>query len=181
MTRLYFFVAIAFVTSFAAVSWAARGFPMHWSGQASVSANPPLDKINPPPKVPQGDGRAFGDNEMLLVKGRERQRQYVMRVLDRPWNSRCTDDGRALFIDGLSHYYNHRYYQTEGYRETYGKAGADYIAAQFSKADDARIERLTQEAYAKGYLKPEDFRGAAGQMVATLVKGERVTGKGCAG
>jgi hypothetical protein len=60
-------------------------------------------------------------------------------------------------------------------------AGADYIAAQFSKADDSRIERLTQEAYAKGYLKPEDFRGAAGQMAATVVKGERVIGKGCAG
>lgn len=178
MSRLYFYVAIAFVTSFAAVSWAARGFPMHWSGPASVSS---LQQSSPPPKMAQGDGRAFGDNETLLVKGRERQRQYVLGVLDRPWSSRCTDDGRALFIDGLSNYYNHRYYQTEGYRETYGKAGADYIAAQFSKADDARIERLTQEAYAKGYLKPEEFRGAAGQMVATVVKGERVTGKGCAG
>jgi hypothetical protein len=178
MSRLYFYVAIAFVTSFAAVSWAARGFPMHWSGPASVSS---LQQSPPLPKMPQGNGRASPDNEADLVKGREKQRQYVLRVLDRPWGSRCTDDGRALFIDGLSYYYDYRYRQMESYRQTYGKAGADYIAAQFSKADDSRIERLTQEAYAKGYLKPEDFRGAAGQMVATVVKGERVIGKGCAG
>lgn len=35
MTRLYFYVVIAFATSFVAVSWAARGFPMHWSGPLS--------------------------------------------------------------------------------------------------------------------------------------------------
>jgi len=178
MSRLYFYIAIAFVTSFAAVSWAARGFPMHWSEAASVSS---LQQSPPPPKIPQGNGQAFPDNEAALVKGREKQREYVLRVLDRPWSSRCTDDGRALFIDGLFYYYDYRHRQTESYRETYGKAGADYIAAQFSKADDSRIERLTQEAYAKGYLKPQDFRGAAGQLVATVVKGERVTGKGCAG
>ncbi|KRR12487.1 hypothetical protein CQ12_39035 [Bradyrhizobium jicamae] len=41
MPRLFFYVAIAFVTSFAAVSWAARGFPMHWSGPVSVSSLQP--------------------------------------------------------------------------------------------------------------------------------------------
>ncbi|XSC45111.1 hypothetical protein ACF1BQ_002310 [Bradyrhizobium sp. RDT10] len=35
MTRLYFYVVIAFAISFVAVSWAARGFPMHWSGPLS--------------------------------------------------------------------------------------------------------------------------------------------------
>ena len=66
-------------------------------------------------------------------------------------------------------------------RESYGKAGADYIATQWSKSDDQRIERLTQEAYAKGYLKPSDFTGVAAKMVATVIKNERVTGKGCEG
>ena len=84
MSRLYFYVAIAFVTSFAAVSWAARGFPMHWSEAASVSS---LQQSPPPPKIPQGNGQAFPDNEAALVKGREKQREYVLRVLDRPWTS----------------------------------------------------------------------------------------------
>jgi hypothetical protein len=44
-----------------------------------------------------------------------------------------------------------------------------------------RIERLTQEAYARGYLKLSDFDGVAGRMVAFVVKDERIIGKGCAG
>jgi hypothetical protein len=38
-----------------------------------------------------------------------------------------------------------------------------------------------QDACARGYLKPADFDGVAGKMVATVVKDERITGKGCAG
>ena len=47
--------------------------------------------------------------------------------------------------------------------------------------DDQRIDRLTQDAYARGYLKPVDFDAVAGNMVAAVVKDERVTGKACAG
>jgi hypothetical protein len=39
---------------------------------------------------------------------------------------------------------------------------------------------LTQEAYTGGYLKPSDFDGVASKMVATIVRGERITGHGCA-
>ena len=85
------------------------------------------------------------------------------------------------FISGLGHYYYHRQNQTERYPETYGQLGADYIAKQWSTTDDQRIDRLTQDAYARGYLKPADFEAVAGKMVATVVKNERVTGKACAG
>jgi len=136
---------------------------------------------SPPPKAAQGDGPAFGGSEKHLVEGREKQRQSAIRAFDMPWGSRCSGDDRKQFISGLDHYYYHRQRQMESYPESYGKAGADYIAAQWSKTDDQRIERLTQEAYAKGYLKPSDFNGAAAKMVATVIKNERVTGKGCAG
>jgi hypothetical protein len=33
----------------------------------------------------------------------------------------------------------------------------------------------------QGYLKPNEFDGVARKMVATVVKSERVIGKGCAG
>ena len=55
------------------------------------------------------------------------------------------------------------------------------LAGQWSTTDDRRIDRLTQDAYAKGYLKPADFDGVARKMVATVVKDERITGKACAG
>ena len=45
----------------------------------------------------------------------------------------------------------------------------------------ASSDRLTQDAYARGYLKPADFDGVAGKMVAMVVKDERITGKACAG
>ena len=41
MTRLYFYVVIAFATSFVAVAWAARGFPMHSYGPVSISSLQP--------------------------------------------------------------------------------------------------------------------------------------------
>jgi len=136
---------------------------------------------SPPPKASQGDGRAFGSSEKFLVEAREQQRQSAIRALDMPWGSRCSGDDRKQFISGIEYYYYHRQRQTEGYPESYGKAGADYIATQWSRADDQRIERLTQEAYSKGYLKPSDFTGAAARMVATVVKNERVTGNACKG
>jgi hypothetical protein len=135
----------------------------------------------PPPTIPEGDGRAFGPNEKYLVEARESQRQSAIKALDMPWGSRCNGDDRKRFLSGLNEYYYHRQNQTEAYPQTFGKAGADYITTQWSKADDQRIDRLTQEAYAKGYLKPSDFDAAAAKMVATVIKSERVTGKGCKG
>jgi hypothetical protein len=137
----------------------------------------------PPPEAPkaQGDGRPLGPNEKYMVEGREKQRQSAIRALDMPWSSRCSGDDRKQFISGLNEYYYHRNRQTESYPENHGKAGADYITAQWSTADDRRIVRLTQDAYAKGYLKPSDLTGGADKLVATVVKNERVTGKGCQG
>ena len=107
--------------------------------------------------------------------------ESAIQALDMPWGSRCNGDDRKRFLSGLNEYYYHRQNQTEAYPQTFGKAGADYITTQWSKADDQRIDRLTQEAYAKGYLKPSDFDAAAAKMVATVIKSERVTGKGCKG
>lgn len=126
-------------------------------------------------------GKAFGSNEYITVEGRASQRKDAFRVLDLPWASRCAGEDRKRFISGLNEYYYHRQNQTERYPETYGQLGADYIAKQWSTTDDQRIDRLTQDAYARGYLKPADFEAVAGKMVATVVKNERVTGKACAG
>ncbi len=42
-----------------------------------------------------------------------------------------------------------------------------------------RIDRLTQEAYTRGYLKPDDFSAVARRLILDLVKNERATGAGC--
>ncbi|HKS20069.1 MAG TPA: hypothetical protein VJS63_12755 [Bradyrhizobium sp.] len=134
----------------------------------------------PPPKAPpKSDGPGFGSSEQYSVEGRKRHRQDAFEALNRPWGSRCAGEDRKRFLSGLNHYYHHRQNQTECYPETFGKAGADYIAKQWSTTDDQRIDRLTQEAYVMGYLKPADFDGVARRMLATVVQNERVTGKAC--
>jgi len=133
-----------------------------------------------PASMPAGDGRAFGDTEKYTIEARSSQRKGAMTALDLPWSNRCGED-RKRFISGINEYYYHRQNQTERYPEIHGKLGADYIAVQWSTADDQRIDRLTEEAYARGYLRPSDFDGVASKMVAAVVKNKRVTGKGCIG
>ncbi|HEY8332421.1 MAG TPA: hypothetical protein VIQ05_01400 [Tardiphaga sp.] len=134
-----------------------------------------------PPKTPAGDGKPYDANEKYDVDARISQRQDAFRALGQPTGSLCTEAGRKSFIGGLGHYYYHRQNQTERYPEIHGQLGADYIAKQFSSTDDKRIDRLTQELYSRGYLKPDDFEPVARRMIAVVVKGERITAKGCAG
>ena len=154
MTRLFFYVAIAFATSFAAVLWAARGFPMHWSGpvnslqptvtstfgdQSARDDERKRQESGPAAQkdAPQGDGRSFGPNEKYMVEGREKQRESAIRALDMPWGSRCSGDDRKQFISGLN--------------------------------------------FSAPCLKSDGFRHGAEKLIATVVKNERVTGKGCNG
>jgi hypothetical protein len=135
----------------------------------------------PPPQIPEVNrGKAFGSNEDITIDSRSRQRQAAFKTLEQPWASRCEGEGRNRFIGGLNEYYYHRQNQTERYPENFGTLGADYIAKQWSTTDDQRIDRLTQEAYARGYFKPADFDGVAGKLIAKVVKDERVTGRACA-
>jgi hypothetical protein len=134
-----------------------------------------------PSQMPAGDGSAYDSNEKYMTDARVSQRKGALAALDRPWSGRCAGENRKQFISSLNEYYFHRQNQTDRYPEVHGKLGADYIAKQWSTSDDQRIDRLTQDAYARGYLKPADFDGVAGKMVAAIVKDERITGKDCAG
>lgn len=136
----------------------------------------------PKPKPqPPSDGPGFGTNEAIFVESRQRTRQTALSALELPWSGRCAGEGRKSFIGGLRYYYEARQNQMERYPETFGKPGSDYIARQWSTTDDSRIDRLTQEAYARGYLRPSDLDGLAAKLVAAVVKDERVTGNACAG
>ena len=132
------------------------------------------------PEKKASGGVPLGDTEKYAVDSRVWGRKSVMAVLDQPWSSRC-GDGRERFISSVSGYYYQRQNQYERYPEIHGKSAADYIAAQWSTGEDQRIDRLTQEAYANGYLKLSDFDGIAGKLFAAVVKDERVTGGGCEG
>lgn len=146
--------------------------------QVAVWAFAPEPQIAPQSFTPVGD-RDFDEHEQYAADTRESQRKGALAALDRPWSERC-GEARKQFVSGLNAYYRHRQNESERYPETYGPAGADYITKQWLTQDDQRIERLTQEAYAAGYLKPSDFDGMASTMVTSVVHAERVTGRGCA-
>lgn len=147
-------------------------------GQIAIWTFAPARNHEPP--APTDPGRPYGDTEQYAVEARDWQRRETMAALDLPWSSRC-GEARKRFISSVNAYYYQRQNQYERYPEIHGKLGADYIATQWSTAEDKRIERLTQEAYARGYLRPSDFDGLAANLVAVVVKDERVVGKGCAG
>jgi hypothetical protein len=129
--------------------------------------------------VSTGDGQPFGYLESHFVESRIGMRKSAMATLDKPWSSRC-GDSRQTFINGVGSYYWQRKNQYERYREIHGKPGVDYIAEAWSDANDKRIDRLTREAYANGYLKPSDFKESyARDLIAEIVKDERVTAAGC--
>jgi hypothetical protein len=133
---------------------------------------------SPPQPRPDVDPQT-SSSEKYLVEGRNKQRRAVLRALEMPWSLICSENGRKEFTGGLNEYYYHRQNQTERYPETFGKSGATYIAQQWSSADDKRIDRLTQEFYMRGYLKPDDFNAVARKLIIAVVKSERVTGRGC--
>ena len=144
-----------------------------WPEAAPQAASPQIAEEN--------RGKAFGSNENIHVESRIVYRQAAFRTLEQPWGERCADEGRKTFIAGIGHYYYVRQNEIEHYPKYFGELGAAYIAKQWASTDDQRIDRLTQEAYAKGYLKPTDFDGSAAKLIAAVVKNDRVTGKACAG
>lgn len=161
MHRLIFIIA-------AIIVWQVAGRLFLTEQPVAAAAFPPVT------------GAEFQDHEKYIEDARKSQREGALKALDRAWSERC-GGRRADFVSSLNEYYYHRQNQNERYPETYGPAGAAYIAGVWTTAEDRRIERLTQEAYAAGYIKPSDFDGMASQMVATIVRGEQVRGRGCAG
>jgi len=133
----------------------------------------------PPPPPPDVDPRTTS-TEKYLVDGRDMKRQDGLGALDLPPSRICTEDGRKKFVSALGNYYAHRQDEMEYYPKSFGRSGARYIAEQWASSDDKRIDRLTQETYTRGYLKPDEFTPAARKLIVSIVKDERVTGKGCA-
>jgi hypothetical protein len=79
-------------------------------------------------------------------------------VLDQAWSTFCDQTGREKFVNAVSNYFEQRGNQQESYSKRWGKEGSDYITEQWSTPDDARIERLIEELYGRGYLRLGDFQ-----------------------
>lgn len=143
-----------------------------------------LPETSPP--LPVRDAAKLPVDDELQAYARSRQRGEALKALDQAWISWCSETGRARLIGSLGEYYYHRQSESERYPEIYGEPGAVFIASQWSSTEDQRIDRLTRQAYANGYLAVEEFGVAQGKdstaarLIRAIVRHERVTGRGCA-
>jgi hypothetical protein len=158
-----------------------RGWLLLWAVVVGLVAVWTFGPAASPPQIPEVNrGKAFGSSEDIAVESRKLLREAAFKTLEQPWGGRCAGESRKAFIAGLSHYYYVRQNQMELHPQYFGELGAAYMAKQWSSTDDQRIDRLTQDAYAKGYFILADFDGSASKMIAVVLKNERVTGKACA-
>jgi hypothetical protein len=120
-------------------------------------------------------------NEKYNAPGRGIARKSALEALDKPWSSFCNAEGRKLLIDAVNYYYGQRNAQIQSYERTYGDAAKRYAIKAWTTTDDNRIERKMRETYGRGYFSLNDLRPVTRTALAEVVKGERVTGKPCAG
>ncbi|NVO13196.1 MAG: hypothetical protein HXX10_04095 [Rhodoplanes sp.] len=141
-----------------------------------------------PVAVPAGpmDNRAtrqgqdpWAANEPTRESVRENARQSALRGLDQAWSAMCAGEGRQRLLAGLGYYFEQRGMQERGFPMSWGEAGARHIARAWRTADDARIERLTRETYARGYFALADLDPHVRERTAALLRAERVTGHPC--
>lgn len=117
----------------------------------------------------------WNDNEKIFQTGRNSARKQTLAGLDKAWSTFCLPEGRKQLGSAVSYYFEMRGNQEESYPKRWGDDGRKYIAKEWATSDDARIQRLVQEHYERGYLKLADLRPFIAKRIEPLVKDLRVT------
>jgi hypothetical protein len=135
----------------------------------------PLNGGSSVPEPQQHGGMPpWNDNEKIYQNGRNSIRKSTMNGLDKAWSTFCQPEGRQRLAQSVSYYFEMRGNQEESYQKRWGDDGRNYIAREWSTSDDARIQRLVQEHYERGYLKIADFRPFIAKRIEPLLKDVRV-------
>jgi hypothetical protein len=165
MNRLYFYVAIAFVTSFGAVSWAARGFPMHWSGPVSISALQPTitstfgdqSAEDYERKKPESGNTAQSDTNPSLDKIRREALQAATGFEVSP----CDSTMKKNLIEALTAYT--RAWQTKldcPVKMLCSDEKLNAAAEAFSTPLDLRVREALERAFRQPGIAKADFPAA---------------------
>jgi hypothetical protein len=120
-------------------------------------------------------------NEHHIENNRNSTRKSLLEVLSKPWAELCTPEGKKRLVESVDYYLWQRKGQLLSYPKNWGEAGGRYIARAWATSDDNRIERMMRETYGRGFIAFEDLKDHTRAAMAEMVKGERVTGKRCAG
>jgi hypothetical protein len=145
---------------------------------------PRVPKYEPePPRQaedrPNGGVPPWNAHEDLFQNGRDSARNTALRGLEQAWSTFCDPKGREKNVSAITYYFEQRRNQEESYPKRWGQEGRDYITAQWSAPNDARIERLIEELFGRGYLHLDDFRSYIAERIAPLVQNTRVIDQPC--
>ena len=136
----------------------------------------PQDRPGP---VMNGGMPPWNENEAIFQNSRKLSRKSVQQILDQPWGNFCQPKGHRQLADVVTNYFRNRMMEERKYAERWGTTGRDYIAKEWSTADDQRIERLVREHYQRGYLDLRDLKPDVVERLSSLLKDARVTGQPC--
>ena len=120
-------------------------------------------------------------NEHHIDSTRQSSRKSLLETLGKPWSSFCEPQGKKRLVESIDYYFWQRKGQLSSYPKNWGDAAGRYIVKVWTTPEDNRIERLTRETYGRGFFSLDDFKPYIREAVAEIMKGERVTGKPCAG
>jgi hypothetical protein len=141
-------------------------YPVNTEAKAKADYGPP------PPR---------NANEPIFQEGRRIARKTALEGLQRPWASLCEGEGRRALISSVNYYYEQRALQEKSYPRRWGAEGKSYIAREWGTTEDRRIEQLTQDTVARGYLKTAALNRFVAESVDALTRGPPVTVQPCKG
>jgi hypothetical protein len=139
-------------------------YPVNTEASAKADYGPP------PPHNP---------NEPVFQQGRRGARKAALQSLEQPWAAMCDGEGRGALLEGVNYYYDQRGLQEMSYPRRWGAEGRSYIEREWGTTDDKRIEQLTQDMVARGYLKVASLNRPAAERVGKLTKGVTIMAQPC--
>lgn len=137
------------------------------------------DRQIDPATLPNGGVPPWNVHEDLFKKTRDSLRTSTQRALDTAWNEFCTAAGQDRLVGALSSYFIKRHQETVSYEKRWGVEGRDYIAHEWATSGDNRIERLTAETYARGYLDVARFKPSVAAIVTPYLRESRMRVEPC--
>lgn len=151
---------------------------------ASTFLWPPVDRATTPPASVDNWATKQGldpwmSNERYNAPNRERTRKGILEVLDRPWSTYCTIEGRERLVRSIDNYFWQREAQAWSYGNTYGEEARRYAIDAWKTADDNRILRLVNETFGRGYFSVDELRPYARAALLGLLKDVHVNTKPC--
>jgi hypothetical protein len=175
MIRFILYVSMAFITAFVGVTWAARGFPVHFSGPVSVGP------LQPTLTATFGDNSSEKKRELLVeeqLRDPENAKRNPLRAdaLQAATGfalSPCDKTMKANLV-AATRAYATTFYEIRKCNPMFRNCDPvfDKAIATYSTPFDLRVRKALHEAFEKGGISKADFPPELQMSVMSLANSE---------